>query len=92
MYDAASSIMMQKLSQLPGVGQVFVGGSALPAVRVDLNPTALSKYGISLETVRGVLTQTSVNRPQGHLSDGERTGRSRRTTSSAMPATICPLS
>ena len=73
MYDAASSIMMQKLSQLPGVGQVFVGGGALPAVRVDLNPTALSKYGISLETVRGVLTQTSVNRPQGHLSDGERT-------------------
>ncbi len=73
MYDAASSIMMQKLSQLPGVGQVFVGGSALPAVRVDLNPTALSKYGISLETVRGVLARTSVNRPQGHLSDGERT-------------------
>jgi multidrug efflux pump len=73
MYDAASSIMMQKLSQLPGVGQVFVGGAALPAVRVDLNPTALSKYGISLETVRGVLTRTSVNRPQGRLSDNERT-------------------
>jgi multidrug efflux pump len=73
MYDAASSIMMQKLSQLPGVGQVFVGGSSLPAVRVDLNPTALSKYGISLETVRSVLAQTSVNRPQGRLSDEERT-------------------
>ena len=55
MYDAASSIMQQKLSQVEGVGQVFVGGSSLPAVRVDLNPTALNKYGISLEDVRGVL-------------------------------------
>ena len=73
MYDAASSIMMQKLSQLQGVGQVFVGGSSLPAVRVDLNPNALNKYGISLENVRGVLSQTSVNRPQGRLSDEERT-------------------
>ena len=73
MYDAASTILQQKLSQVEGVGQVFVGGSSLPAVRVDLNPTALNKYGISLEDVRGVLTSTNVNRPKGQLADETRT-------------------
>lgn len=72
MYDAAFSIMAQKLSQLNGVGQVFVGGSSLPAVRVELNPLALSKYGISLETVRGVLSGTNANRPKGKLIKGDR--------------------
>src|SRR5207302_440726 len=52
MYDAASTILQQKLSQVKGVGQVFVGGSSLPAVRVELNPAALNKYGIGLEDVR----------------------------------------
>src|SRR2546428_134757 len=55
MYDAASSILQQKLSQVEGVGQVTVGGSALPAVRVELNPPALSRYGIGLDEVRSVL-------------------------------------
>jgi multidrug efflux pump len=73
MYDAASSIMQQKLSQVEGVGQVFVGGSSLPAVRVELNPMALSRYGISLEAVRGVLATTNVNRPKGYLADREKT-------------------
>ncbi len=73
MYDAASSIMGQKLSQVQGVGQVFVGGSSLPAVRVELNPMALSKYGISLETMRSVLSSMTVNRPQGQLSLGDKT-------------------
>ena len=73
MYDAASSILQQKLSQVKGVGQVFVGGSSLPAVRVELNPTALNKYGISLEDVRGVLASTNVNRPKGQLADETRT-------------------
>ncbi|MDA8082052.1 MAG: multidrug efflux RND transporter permease subunit [Nitrospiraceae bacterium] len=72
MYDAASSIIQQKLSQVKGVGQVFVGGSSLPAVRVDLNPMALSRYGISLENVRGVLAATNVNRPKGQVSEDER--------------------
>ena len=72
MFDAASSIMQQKLSQVEGVGQVIVGGSSLPAVRVDVNPTALNKYGISLEDVRGVLSSTNVNRPKGQLWDKER--------------------
>src|SRR4029453_846003 len=55
------------------VGQVIVGGSSLPAVRVELNPTALSKYGIGLEDVRRVLAETNVSRPKGQLTDGART-------------------
>src|SRR5215475_10908167 len=54
MYDAAASILQQKLAQIEGVGQVVVGGSSLPAVRVDLNPTALNKYGIGLDQVRSM--------------------------------------
>jgi multidrug efflux pump len=73
LYDAASSIMQQKLSQVKGVGQVFVGGSSLPAVRVELNPTALNKYGISMADVRGVLASTNVNKPKGQVSDDTRT-------------------
>jgi hydrophobe/amphiphile efflux-1 (HAE1) family protein len=73
LYDAASSIMQQKLSQIEGVGQVFVGGSSLPAVRVDLNPNTLNKYGISLEEVRNVLSRTNVNRPKGQLANENRT-------------------
>lgn len=73
MYDAASSILQQKLSQVEGVGQVAVGGGSLPAIRVDLNPTALNKYGIGLGEVRQVLTSTNVNRPKGQLTGGERT-------------------
>ncbi len=69
MYDAASSILAQKLSQVKGVGQVFVGGGALPAVRAELNPLALNKYGISLAQVRAVLAGTNVNRPKGILSN-----------------------
>ena len=52
LYDLASTILQQKLSQLQGVGQVIVGGSSLPAVRVEVNPTALNKYGLRLEDVR----------------------------------------
>ncbi|MGA9820401.1 MAG: efflux RND transporter permease subunit [Desulfobaccales bacterium] len=69
MYDAASTILSQKLSQLEGVGTVFVGGGSLPAVRVELNPTALNKYGVSLEAVRSVLSASTTNRPKGQLAD-----------------------
>ena len=69
MYDAASTIMAQKLSQVTGVGQVSVGGSSLPGVRIELNPTALNKYGIGLEQVRTVLGGANANTPKGHLSD-----------------------
>jgi multidrug efflux pump len=73
MYDAATSILQQKLSQVKGVGQVFVWGSSLPAVRVEINPTVLSKYNVGLEDVRAVLSRTNVNRPKGQLSDETRT-------------------
>ncbi|MGA3212142.1 MAG: efflux RND transporter permease subunit, partial [Terriglobales bacterium] len=69
MYDAASTIMAQKLSQVSGVGQVIVGGSTLPAVRIELNPTALNKYGIGLEQVRGMLGSTNAHEPKGNFSD-----------------------
>ncbi len=72
MYDAASSIMAQKLSQVKGVGQVVVGGSSLPAVRVDLDLPALNKYGIGLEQVRGVLAGANAHTPKGYLSSDHR--------------------
>src|SRR5436190_3803199 len=72
MYDAASTIMAQKLSQIPGVGQVTVGGSALPSVRVELNPDALSRYGIGVEQIRGVLSSANANLPKGHLDGVQR--------------------
>jgi len=72
MYDAASTILAQKLSQIKGVGQVSVGGSSLPAVRVELNPAVLNKYGIGFEEVRAAIFATNANRPKGSVEDGER--------------------
>ncbi len=71
MYDAASTILQQKLSQVGGVGQVIVGGSSLPAVRVELNPTTLNSYDIGLETVRNAIATANVNIPKGQLSHGD---------------------
>src|SRR5450432_1861153 len=71
MYDAASTIMAQKLAQVAGVGQVTVGGSALPGVRVELNPDKVNKYGIGLEQVRTALANANANTPKGHFSNGE---------------------
>ena len=78
MYDAGSTILAQKLSQVDGVGTVFVGGGSLPAVRVELNPTVVHKYGIGLEDVRSMLASTNTNRPKGQLADGT-TSREIRT-------------
>ena len=72
MYDAASTIMAQKLAQVNGVGQVTVGGSSLPSVRIELDPPALDKFGIGLEQVRSVLSSANANAPKGHFSDGHR--------------------
>ena len=72
MYDAASTILAQKLSQVQGIGQVSVGGSSLPAVRVELNPATLNKYGIGMEDVRTAILSTNVNRPKGSVEDEER--------------------
>jgi multidrug efflux pump len=73
LYDAADTILSQKLSQVAGVGQVTIGGSSLPAVRVELNPTALFKYGIGLEDVRAALASANANTPKGSIDvSGER--------------------
>jgi multidrug efflux pump len=70
MYDAASSILQQKLSQVEGVGRVIVVGGGLPAVRVAVNPTVLNNQGLSLEDVRTVLGTANANRPKGEIADG----------------------
>lgn len=70
MYDAASTILQQKLSQVDGIGQVFVGGGSLPAVRVDLDPTALNSYGISLANVGNSLNAANANLAKGRLIKG----------------------
>ncbi len=69
MYDVASTVLQQKLSQLEGVGQVNTGGGALPAVRVELNPTALFAYGIAVQEVRDALRHTNANAPKGLVED-----------------------
>ena len=72
MYDAASTILAQKISQVSGVGQVTVGGASLPAVRVELNPATLNNYGIGLDEVRAALVAANANRPKGSIEQGDR--------------------
>ncbi len=71
-YDSAATVVQQKLSQLPGVGNVDVGGSSLPAVRVELDPTALFNYGIGLEGIRAALASANANSPKGEIDVGPR--------------------
>lgn len=72
MYDAAATILQQRLAQVKGVGQVSVGGGSPPAVRVDLNPTILNHYNLSLEDVRAALGNANANRPKGQIADADR--------------------
>jgi multidrug efflux pump len=69
MYDSASTIISQRLSQIEGVGQVSVGGSSLPAVRVEINPTQLNSYGLGLQDVASMLSSQNANEPKGQISD-----------------------
>ncbi len=69
LYDIASTTVQQKLSQIQGVGEVVIGGSTLPAVRIDLDPDALSQYGISLDTVRVAIAAANSTRPKGILEN-----------------------
>src|SRR5215510_5721995 len=80
LYDLAYSVLQQKISQVDGVGQVIVGGSSLPAVRVELNPQAVNKYGVGLEHVRTALGAANANRPKGQLSNDEATRSSPTST------------
>ena len=68
MFDIADSILAQKLSQLPGIGQVFVGGGARPAVRVEVNPNLINKLGIGMEQVAAALQAANANRPKGEIA------------------------
>ena len=70
LYDAASTVMAQKLSQILGVGQVNVGGSSAPAVRIDVNPTQLNSFGLELDAIRTAVAAQTVNEAKGSVSDG----------------------
>lgn len=72
MYDVADTILAQKLAQIQGVGSVTIGGSSQPAVRIELNPTVLNKYGIGSADVRNAVAATNANRPKGLLEDGNK--------------------
>ena len=69
MYDAADSVLSQKLAQVSGVGQVFVGGAARPAVRAEVNPNLLNKIGLGLDAVRTALGSANANRPKGTVAN-----------------------
>ncbi len=69
LYDEASTILVQRLSQIQGVGQVFVGGGATPSVRVEANPTKLSSFGLTLANVRSVLSLQNTLQPRGQISN-----------------------
>src|SRR5216110_3465226 len=73
MYDAADSVLSQKLAQVSGVGQAFVGGAARPAVRAEVNPNQLNKLGLGLDAVRTALGSANANRPKGEVGDSNRT-------------------
>ena len=73
MYDAASTIMQQKLAEIQGVGEVFVGGSSLPGVRVEVNPTQLNSYGLGLQDVRNLLNAQNANLPKGQIWNDDTT-------------------
>ncbi|AYL81161.1 efflux RND transporter permease subunit [Pseudomonas syringae pv. actinidiae] len=71
LYDLASTILSQSLSQVSGVGEVQIGGSSLPAVRIELEPQMLSQYGVSLDDVRTAITNANVRRPKGFVEDDQ---------------------
>ncbi|WP_454840835.1 efflux RND transporter permease subunit [Pseudomonas hormoni] len=72
LYDLASTILSQSLSQVQGVGEVQIGGSSLPAVRIELEPQALNQYGVALDDVRNTVANANVRRPKGSVEDGQR--------------------
>ena len=73
LYDEASSVIAQKLSQIQGVGQVSVGGGAGPSVRVEVNPTLLNSHGLTIQNIKSVLSQQNAHEPAGQISDGTTT-------------------
>lgn len=72
-YDVSSSILQQRLSQMPGVGQVMIGGSSMPGIRIDINPSFLNRYGLGLEDVRRVIQAQNIRRPVGMIQNHDMT-------------------
>ena len=91
MFDAASTVLAQSLSQVDGIGQVTMGGGALPAVRVALDPQRLSANGISLDAVRLAVTSSNANRPKGSLEDGTRSWQISANDQSHTAADYAPV-
>ncbi len=91
MYDAAATVIAPKLAQFPGVGQVQVGGSSLPAVRVEINPLALFKYGIGFDEVRSALAAENANRPKGAVEQGGRYWQIEANDQATRAADFLPL-
>ncbi len=73
LYDAASTVLLQRISQIRGVGQVVAGGSSAPAVRIDVNPTQLSSFGLQLDSIRTAISSQTANEAKGFISDGKKT-------------------
>jgi len=90
-YDVASTVLAQKLSRVAGVGQVVVGGSSLPAVRVSVNPMQLDRYGIGLEAVRRAISDANANRPKGAVADDTRRWQIGANDQSRSAADYLPL-
>jgi multidrug efflux pump len=91
MYDVASTVLAQKMSQIDGIGQVRIGGSSLPAVRVELDPPALNHNGISVEQVRKVIAANNANRPKGMLEYGDRNWQIRANDQTKTASDYLPL-
>jgi multidrug efflux pump len=91
MYDAASTVLAQRLAQVDGIGQVNIGGGALPAVRIALDPNRLAAQGLALEDIRVAVTATNANRPKGLLDDGSRTWQITANDQARTAADYAPL-
>src|SRR5450830_850866 len=91
MFDAASTVLAQSLAQVDGIGQVTIGGGALPAVRVELDPNRLSANGISLDAVRQAITAANANRPKGTVEEGARSWQIGANDQARTAADYAPL-
>ena len=91
MYDVASTVLAQRLAQVEGVGQVTLGGGALPAVRIELDPERLTSHGLSLENVRAAVVAHNTNRPKGVVEDGDRAWQIEANDQARTAADYAPL-
>ena len=91
MYDAASTVLAQRLAQVNGIGQVSIGGGALPAVRVELDPNKLAANGMALEDVRIAITASNANRPKGFVEDATRSWQIGANDQATVAADYAPI-